>query len=232
MVSKWLHITELGGDPWILPIWSAVNDAIAVRKVPDLTRDTRDMGLYISIRLDMLPRIIERINKQCKQLYEEIEGRGPEHESSEEKNGFSFDIDDDLKYSLLVDIDSLLFELNSCCELMTRLFETLFKHAGKAIKKNRAGLVIKKVLEDAGQNPDWFVMLDGHRNFFMHVGAPYIAIDLTNAPSYDLLIMKENLVRFSDARKFLRLSDLNRTVQGFVAAKAVIQDVLVGLYQR
>lgn len=230
MVSKWLHIRELGGDPWILPIWTAVNSAVTDGRVSDLTLEIRQLGGYISIRLNMLPRIIKRINRQCEQLYEKIEGRKPEHEFSESNPGVAFEIDYDLKYNLIVDINALLYELNSCCDFMTALFEALYKHAGKPIKINSAGLLIKKVLKDAGHNPDWFAILDDHRNFFTHTGAPNIAVDLTKAASYDLLIMKENLFEFSDTSKFFRLSDLNDIVQGFVAAKPIIQRHLIGLY--
>lgn len=231
MVKKWLHIRELGGDPWILPIWAAVNSAVSTGRVSDLAPEVRQLGGYISIRLNMLPRIIKRINGQCKQLYEKVGERKPEHEFSEINSGVAFGIDYDLKYNLIVDINALLYELNSCCDFMTSLFEALYKHAGKHIKTNSAGLLIKKVLEDAGQNPNWFVILDDHRNFFTHTGTPNIAVDLTNAPTYDLLIMKENLFEFSDTSKFFRLSDLNGIVQGFVAAKPIIQRHLIGLYR-
>ena len=76
MIEKWLHITLLRGDPWILPIWSAVKESIAAHKLPTLTPDVWELGLHISIRLDMLPRIIKRINKHCQQLYEGIKSRG------------------------------------------------------------------------------------------------------------------------------------------------------------
>ena len=161
-----------------------------------------------------------------------LKAEEPEHEFSEKKNGYSYKIDDDLKFTLLVDIDSLLFELNACCELMMRLFEALYRHVGNPIQKNQTGLVIKKVLDEAGQNPDWFVILDTHRNFFMHKGAPYIAVDLTKAPMYDLLIMKTNLFEFTDPSKFFTLSKLNYIVQGFVAAKPIIQDDLIKLYKQ
>lgn len=230
MVTKWLHILELGGDPWILPIWSAVNSAVSAGRVSELTPEVLQRGGYISIRLNMLPRIIGRINSQCKQLYEKIEGRGPEHEFLEKKRGVAFKIDYNLKYSLIIDIDSLLYELNSCCELMTKLFEDLYKHVGNPIDNNSAGLCIKQILKGAGQDPRWFTILDNHRNFFMHEGAPNIAVDLTNAPPYDLLIMKENLFEFKDPSKFFYLSDLDDIVQGFVVAKPIIQHHLIGLY--
>ena len=146
-------------------------------------------------------------------------------------DGYAFPIDDDLKYELLVDIDSLLFELNSCCELMTKLFEGLYQHVGKNLKGDNAGLTIREALIKEGQNASWFVKLDEHRNFFIHEGAPYIAADLTNAPDYDLLIMKKNLFEFNDPSEFLRLSEASDIVQGFDAAKPIIQQHLIELYE-
>ena len=145
MVKKWLHIQELGGDPWILPIWSEINKAVKAGRVSELTREVINLGGYISIRLNMLPRIIRRINEQCKELYEKIQIRGPEHEFTKpkEKGKAGFKIDYNLKYRLIVDIDSLLFELNSCCEHMTALFEDLYRHVGNPINKNSVGLCIK-----------------------------------------------------------------------------------------
>jgi len=233
MVTKWLHILELGGDPWILPIWTAKNDAVQAGRVSELTPEVIQKGGYITIRLNMFPRIIDRINKKCKELYKKIEIRKPEHEFSRPKeNGkAAFKIDYNLKYCLIIDIDSLLFELNSCCNYMTSIFEDLYKHVGNPIKKKSGGLRIKKVLQDAGQNTDWFAMLDDLRNYFMHTGSANIAVDLTNAPQYDLLIMKENLFEFTDQNKFRRLSDLDYIVQGFIAAKQIIQKHLIQLYQ-
>lgn len=215
MVKKWLHIRELGGDPWILPIWTAKNDAVKAGRVSELTSEVKQKGGYISIRLNMLPRIINRINEQCRELYERIDSRGPKHEFSKpkEKEKVGFEIDYNLKYRLIVDIDSLLFELNSCCEHMTALFEDLYRHVGNPVKENSGGLCIKKILHDAGQDTGWFTKLDNYRNFSIHEGALNIAVDLTNAlPYYDLLIMMENLCEFKDQSKFFRLSNLNDIV--------------------
>ncbi|MBW8068251.1 MAG: hypothetical protein GJU73_12540 [Ferrovum sp.] len=91
---------------------------------------------------------------------------------------------------MLADIDALLFEINATWELMKRLFGLLHAHVGRQIDAKKLGKTIGEVLS---QN-DWFNLLDNHRNFFMHEGAPYIAVDLSKEPEYfDLLIMKENI---------------------------------------
>jgi len=232
MVKKWISLSELGGDRWIIPIWGAVVAAVNAGKVRQLNQEVQERGLAISIRLNMLPRIIDRINTQCDEVYSIIESHEQEHEFTPQQEGYAMIIDDELKYNLLVDIDSLLFELNSCCELMNKLFEELYKHVGNPIKEKQVGTRIRKILEEKELNTDWFIMLDEHRNFFIHEGAPYVAVDISNEPTvYDLLIMKENIKDFNDSSKFLRLSDLNTILHGFSKAKPVIQSHLAGLFK-
>jgi hypothetical protein len=55
------------------------------------------------------------------------------------------------------------------------------------------GKSIQSVLKSAGQDPAWFAVLGTNRNFFIHEGAPCIAVDVSEAPQdYDILIMTEN----------------------------------------
>ena len=89
--------------------------------------------MYISVCLNFLPRIAARINVEVKELYGIVKEHKPEHEFYEGCEGVAFDIDPDLKYRLLIAIDSLLFELNSVCELMGQFFEQLHTLANKPI---------------------------------------------------------------------------------------------------
>ena len=95
----------------------------------------------------------------------------------------------------------------------------------------KVGLKIKSVIENAKQNPSWFSVLAGHRNFFIHEAAPYIAIEISSGTgSYELLIMREHLKSFKDNKKFIRLSELNEIVQGFINSKPIIQYDLTNLF--
>lgn len=231
MVEKWVHLNELGGDPWVLPIWASVNDAINKGKVKGIPGDLSELGVYISVRLNMLPRVASRIRQEVAVLIKAVGSRTAEHEFTTRKEGYAFKIDDDLKYQLLIDIDSLLFELNSLCELMTQFFENLHSLAGAQIPKENVGPSIKAVLDAANQDSSWFITLDNHRNFFMHRGAPYIAVDVSpTLNGADVLVMKENLKSFADKEKFIRLSEIEEIVNGFVASKPVIQAHLCGLF--
>ena len=215
----------------MLPIWTSVHDAIKRGKVKEIPTDLSEQGVYISARLNFLPRIVSRINAEVVSLIDVVKTHKAEHVFSENCEGVAFPIDDDLKYQLLIDIDSLLFELNSLCELMGQFFERLHALAGTSMSKKNIGLSIKAVLDNANQDSSWFVSLDNHRNFFLHNGAPYVAVDISRSlQDIDVLIMKENIKSFSDESKFLRLSDINKIVQGFSVSKPVIQTYLRGLF--
>ncbi len=233
MPEKWIHINAKVGDPWILPIWSAVNDAESIGKSKPILKEIKSqLGLSISTRLDMLPRIVHRINEEVADVYKAIEAHSTDHIFTIRKDGCALDIDEDLKFNLLIDIDSLLFELNSVCELMTNLFFELYTHAGKKLDKKKVGLIIKKVIEGSGISSDWFIDLDEHRNFFMHEGAPYFAVDISkDQRKFDLLIMKENIKNFDDHSKFIKLSEINKIVEGFLYSKQLIQQHLIDLYR-
>ena len=232
MPNKWIHINTEFGDPWILHIWSAVNDAESSGKSSLIPKEVKSqLGLSISTRLDMLPRIVHRINEEANEVYKTTKAHKEEHIFTQQREGYVFDIDEKLKFNLLIDIDSLLFELNSVCELMASLFFELYIHIGKNIKKKEVGLIIKKIIEGAGKSSDWFSELDNQRNFFMHESAPYFAVDISEGPGkYDLLIMRENIKIFNDHSKFIKLSEINSIVKGFAAAKPIIKKHLIELY--
>jgi hypothetical protein len=233
MPEKWIHINTKVGDPWILPIWSAVNDAESTGKSKPISEGVKSqLGLSISTRLDMLPRIVHRINEEVAEVYKAVEAHNSDHIFTTKKEGYAFDIDENLKFNLLIDLDSLLFELNSVCELMTNLFFELYTHAGTKLDKKKVGLIIKKVIEGSGKSSSWFIDLGTHRNFFMHEGAPYFAVDVSNDQGkFDLLIMKENIKNFDDQSKFIKLSEINSIVEGFLYSKQLIQQHLIDLYK-
>lgn len=233
MPNEWVHINTNVGDPWILPVWTAVNDAENSGQASQIPKEVKSqLGLSISTRLDMLPRIVNRINDEVTKVYKATKAHKKEHIFTKHKEGYTFDIEENLKFNLLIDIDSLLFELNSVCELMTSLFFVLYTHFGKHIKKEKVGQIIKGVLESAGKPSDWFQELDNQRNFFMHEGAPYFAVDISGGSGkYDLLIMRENIKFFNDHSKFIKLSEINSIVEGFSLAKPIIQKHLIEIYQ-
>mgnify|MGYP001580571710 CR=1 FL=1 len=231
-VTKWLHVDYIATDRWVLPIWTAANRAAERGQVGALPDELGQLGLHVSTRLSMIETLIPRINACARRLEELIATRAPHHEFTAPDNGYVFSLPADFKYAFLVDLDALLFEVNSCCELMGRLFEKVYEHAGKGLPLTPVGRTIRKILEAAGQDAKWFAKLDGHRNFFIHEGAPYFAVDLSRADTgnYDLLIMKRNLRSFEDERQFVRYSELREIVGGFQTSKLPVQQHLAGLF--
>ena len=106
-----------------------------------------------------------------------------------------------------------------------------YKYIGIKYKPKTEGLILKTILKNASLPTNWFVNLDTQRNYFMHNGSPYIAIDASNAPnSYELLIMKENIKDFQNKEKYLTLSDLSDIVNNFNKAKMVLAKHLIEKY--
>jgi len=228
-VEKWAHITYLGGDSWIKPIWSSVNKAVSENRIKKLPKKSSELGMSVSIKFDMLPRIISRINQGANELFKHYQDNGEEsHESSESKEGVGFKMDDNHKFELLADIDALLFELNSCCELIKQIFSMIYNHTGRNLDVKDAGKELKDILRNRGEDTSWFKELDIQRNFLIHSGAPYIAINLSNVPKhYDLLIMKENLKEFSDKKKFFKFTELAAIVDGFTKSRLALRTHLI-----
>jgi len=175
-----------------------------------------------------LPCVLPLSFEQCTQLL-----RKREDAPFPVLGRYAFPSDDTRKYELLLDIDSLLFEVNAAADLIRSFFVLLHKHVGRPIAKKAVGKKLQEILAAAGQDTRWFRQLDNHRNFFIHNGTPYIAVDLTRTDDdiYDLLIMKETLRDFRDTAKFLRLSDLGLIVRRFATMKPALQEHLIGLFK-
>lgn len=232
MIDKWLHLEELGGDPWILPIWGAVKEAVDKGKIKELPDEVYKSGLHILIRLNILPRIVARLNADVNELYSVAEKHEKDHVFTNKEDGYTLRINNDLKYNIISDIDSLLFEIHSACELMSTLLHRLYLHVGKTLDREDVGLRIKTIIESANQDSSWFTDIAGHRNFFIHEGAPYIAVDISGGKGkYELLIPRENIKTFEDITKFIKISEINNIVQGFIKSKPIIQSDLINIFK-
>jgi len=232
MITKWLHLNDTMGDPWVLPIWSAIHNALKAEKVAQPSDEQREISMHISTRLNMLPMIIRRIQQEYHSLKNSVDGHKPQNIFTPKQEGYALKIDTELLYNLLIDIDSLLFEINSCCELIMKYLGMVYDHLGIKIDIPKVGKRIKQIIQDEGDDISWFELLDENRNFFIHSGAPYIAIDLSDEQRIDLIIMKENLHKFTDREKFITLSELDSIVKGFMKAKLIIRKHIISLYNQ
>ena len=232
MVKKWLHLNYWPRNPWGFKITAAMNKAVEAGRFPPAPREIGEFNLSVTTRLDMLTRILARIGQGLKSLEEMIKNHGPEHVFTPEREGYAFDVDEDTKYNLLIDIDSFLFECNACCDLVGNTMMIVYNHIGQPISKEDIGRTIYGILKTAGQSTSWFVLLDNNRNKFIHNASPYIAVDISNEEDnkYGLLIMNENIHTFEDRTKFMRLSDLSNITRGLSLALPVLEDHIAGLY--
>jgi len=226
---RWLHFAEQGGDPWVLPIWRAVNEAAAAGQVAPRPRALSELGVHISTRLNFLPRIVQRISAETEALIRVAKERRQYHEFAPGNPGRALIVDNDLKYRLLVDVDALLFELNSLYELWMEWFRSLHRHALVPMPCRTANDSIRHILATEGHSTDWLDHLNDDRNYFTHRAAPYLAMDISTA-RYDVLFLKSNVIDLSTSKSFVRLSEINGIVQGFHVAKGVIQSHLVRLF--
>lgn len=134
MIEKWIHIGETGSDPWILPIFSTINAAVQKGHCTDIGSNTRELAIHVSTRLNILPVVVERVNAGWRALYAEVQEFHDENVFEDGKEAYAMLVNKKTLYSLLADIDSFLFETNSCCELMGRLLKELHEHKGEPIK--------------------------------------------------------------------------------------------------
>lgn len=230
MVTKWLHLNELGGDPWVLPIWAAVHKAIASEKAATIPKESSELALHISTRLNLLPRIIGRLNSEVAALLDIAKAHNQEHVFSDGAPGKALSVDDDLKYKLIADIDAFLFEVNTCAELMGQFFQQLHGLASSPIADDKLTNALIGALTKFGVSRAWFKLLDRNRNFVAHEGTPYLAIDISDKAKWELLVMKENLVQFDDPKKFFRFEELRVIAAGFMDAKVALQRHLIELF--
>lgn len=235
MVKKWLHINDIGGDPWVLPIWAAIHDAIKTgtinKTLEECQEQLSELTLYVSIRLNMLPLILARINKRSKKIFSLSNNHDYENECTKIKEGNVIELERKIVYKILLDIDALLFELNTLCELWVTLIEKLYLLVGKPIPKESIKSEIRKMLHASNVDAKWFSNLDSLRNFFIHEGTPWIAIDITKGNGkYDLIIMKKNCKTFNNRKQYILLSEVNDIVRGFSKTRHALQIHLISLF--
>jgi hypothetical protein len=228
-MDRWLHFSEGGGDGWVLPIWAAVHTAMTAGRVAPIPRALSELGVHISTRLNFFPRIVDRINTGCGRLRGLARRRRNHHESTVDREGYALPIDNDLKYRFLIDVDALLFELTALYDLWLEFFLLMHRHALTPMPCRTADASIRHIVESDGNSAKWLGELARHRNYFMHRGAPYLAMDISGN-RLDLLLLKANVRNLSTSTSFVRLSQINDLVQGFRRTKQSIQEHLVGLF--
>lgn len=117
--AKFLHINYISKNTWGYPLWNSVNAAVSQGDIAPLSNQLKheigDLVLAVSVRLDYLPSIIGRINASVKLLYDEVKQR------DRAADGYAYEPRADVKYALLVDINSFLSEIFSGLEVLEAL---------------------------------------------------------------------------------------------------------------
>ena len=191
-VEKWIHINYEENDKWLFPIFNALRESIGLNDNEKLDKSIIELSYHISTRLDILPIIYKRLNEDYKQIINTIKEKSTvENISSKNKRGFVLDIEKEIVNEIILDIDSFLLEINACIELITKLISKIYNLIENKIED--VNKEILNILSKKGLDEKWFRLLDSARNFFIHEGTPFFAVDYTNQSdgNYDILIMKK-----------------------------------------
>jgi len=230
MIEKWVHITYLGGNPWVLPIWAAFNEGVSAGKFPEKSGEMSELAIHLSTRLNMIPWIVDSVNQDLNAIKDAIKNIDTKYISTPDKVGYAFDLDDKITYNLLTHFDSFVFEIDSCSELITSFIRKIYCHLGHQVCEKKIGRKLKDIIQSEGGSIYWFESLQNCRNFFIHEGSPYFAIDISNSDAtlFELLIMKENLKSFEDDSKYMRLrSEFTSILDGFFNNIEILQSHVI-----
>jgi hypothetical protein len=72
-ITQWLHLSELGSDPWVLPIYAAWNKAVTENRVAVRPDAVNEAGLHITTRLNLVSHIVRRLRRDLSALVKEVD---------------------------------------------------------------------------------------------------------------------------------------------------------------
>lgn len=136
-------------------------------------------------------------------------------------------------YSLLLFIDSFLFESFAYMEVLEKFVKRVLKRVLKA-NSGEARERFAQICDQSGSvgNRTWRAFLSNIRNHFSHAATPWFAIDRRRRAEgvYDLVIMLENITDFANAdpdKYFSAVTDLNGAWQGLMNTAENCQEYLL-----
>ncbi|UVE65225.1 hypothetical protein L2Y90_15520 [Burkholderia pyrrocinia] len=230
-ITQWLHLSELGSDPWVLPIYNAWNKAVTESRVAARPDAVNEAGLHITTRLNLVRHIMRRLKQDFSALVKEVDKHvTKEHQYTPDHEGIALPVDDHMKYMMIADLHSIISEVDACIDRMKAFMETLHDHVGQHITDKQRIAIINSWMDTRGIDPKWFNRLASARNFIAHVGAFYLALDTTE-PSWDLLLVKGNTKQFNDPHAYVRVSSVMEIIGGFQECRAAMQAHLVALFE-
>ena len=257
MEKKWIHIALRGSDPWFYPIAVARNRAIAENRVPERSGELDEVVYSLMLRLSLLPRIEERIKTGLGALVEAIGTSKEGHVSIRGKLAPAFIWDEGRLLHLVLDIDSLLFELSSCVDLMKNLLTKAHRETttplpsavaprkpdpnqrSRSTRRRRnlaskgAGRddLIRSILQTYGRNTAWIDELESIRDLFIHEAAPYPCVELSSGGA-DLILLSRTAAYPDDDTGHPPMSKVVGIIRGFQDSRDCLSTHLIGIYDR
>jgi hypothetical protein len=101
-ITRWLHLSELDSDPWVLPVYTAWNKAVAENRAAVRPDAVNEAGLHITTRLNLVHHIVRRLRRDLSALVKEVDKHvTKEHQYTPDHEGVALPIDDHMKYLMI-----------------------------------------------------------------------------------------------------------------------------------
>lgn len=229
-IEQWLHLSELGSDQWVLPIYAAWNRAVDEGRSTKQPAAVIEAGQHITTRLNLVRRIMYRLRGDWDKLAIEIDKHvTDEHKYTPSQEGIALPVDNDLKYLVIADFHSVISEVDACSDHMKVFMEALHDHVGQHITEKQRVRIINFWMQERGVDPRWINRLASARNFIAHDGAFYLSLDTTEQ-QWDLLLVKGNIKAFDDPDTYVRFSTVLQIIDGFLHCRDAMQVHLISLF--
>ncbi len=216
-----LHISYEPSNNWGYLIWNAINEAEGKNITPisqDLRSALSNLILAFSYKWDYLPIVLERLRENVERLYQKLQDR----DKSLDK--YALEIENIIKYELIIDVNSFFHELYSGMEILEEIEQIVNQ---KVLGYTKSMKIFSKILKDRGESDDWLKEFFNNRGHFTHAGTPWFAVSVKSESEYELLILKENVKCLDDPKKYVKFSDLDNYIHGFMYISIRLQEYLV-----
>jgi hypothetical protein len=104
----------------------------------------------------------------------------------------------------------------------------LIKRLSRHYKKYSSGIFKEELPDKLWLKSEWYGKLRKVREAIFHGSAPYVDIDISNEPQYDLLFPLENIHDYNGSDKYFRFSDVEQIRKDFGESIVYLQDYIVG----
>ncbi len=230
MEADLLHIDYSPKVGWVYPIVNRVAEldgANDSRRQKWQRTGLGDLGLSISTKLRMLQTIVSAFETKISALNQELANHSEVVRHA--RDGYAYRIkNQNLPFSVLVDIDSFVNEAQSTYEIISAFIRKLHKvFAGKTITE-------KQMLNDlkrSGLDVSWIEDLKGIRAELFHQRAVWIAVKITSTDPFRmaLILLRENVARPSSDKEIIEFRSIAELFEKLLSSMPKLQTYAVGL---